>query len=136
MHVGLAMDAIKKQGHFKSYKEAHELYVEHCKLTKQAKAALAELNRATSKGAGTSRKSSKKAKEAMATADATEPNLQADFLLDLKKAREGTENAKAKAESAANNIFQNYANLLSVGTKCMWNKIIQEQMQSNPCTDL
>jgi hypothetical protein len=40
----------------------------------QAKAALAELNRATSKGAGTS-KSSKKDKEGAPMADASEPNL-------------------------------------------------------------
>jgi hypothetical protein len=73
MHMGLAMDEIKKQGHFKAYEEAHELYVVQCDLAKQAKAALDELNGATSKGAGTSRKSSKKAKEAMAMADASEP---------------------------------------------------------------
>ncbi len=51
MHVGLAMDGIKKQRHFKAYKEAHELYVEQRDLAKQAKTALAELDRTTSKGA-------------------------------------------------------------------------------------
>ncbi len=56
IHVELAMDAIKKQEHFKAYKEAHELYVEQCNLAKQAKATLAELERSTSKGTGTSRK--------------------------------------------------------------------------------
>jgi hypothetical protein len=49
--------------------------VEQRNLAKQAKAALAELDETTSKGAGTSRKSSKKTKEGMATADASEPNL-------------------------------------------------------------
>jgi hypothetical protein len=119
MHVGLAMDVIKKRGHFKAYKEAHELYVEQRDLAKQAKAALAELDGATSKseGAGTSMKSSKKASEATAMADPNEPNPQANFLLDLEKAREAAENTKAKAESAAKDMFQFYANLLSVDAK-------------------
>jgi hypothetical protein len=44
--------------------------------------------------------------------------------LHLKKAKEAKENAKAKVESAAKDIFQFYANLLSVDTKYAWNKII------------
>ena len=60
MHVGSAMDAIKKQGHFKAHEEAHEAYMEQRNLVKQAKAALAELDGTTSKGAGASKKSSKK----------------------------------------------------------------------------
>jgi hypothetical protein len=136
LHVGLALDAIKKQGHFKAYKEAHELYVERCKMAKQAKAALVELDGATSEGVGTSKKSSKKAKEAAAMADATEPKLQANFLLDLKKAKEAAENAKGKAESAAKEMFQFCVNFLSVDAKYAWNKIAIEQTQSNPYTDL
>ncbi len=46
--------------------------MEQCNLVKQAKATLAELEEATSEGAGTSRKSSKKAKEARAMADASD----------------------------------------------------------------
>ncbi len=59
MHVGSAMDRIKKWGHLKAYKEAHEAYVEHRNLVKQVKAALAELDGTSSNGAGTSRKSAK-----------------------------------------------------------------------------
>jgi hypothetical protein len=54
MHVGLDMDTIEKQGHFKAYKEAQALYVEEGNQVKQAKAALAELDGATNKGARTS----------------------------------------------------------------------------------
>jgi hypothetical protein len=43
MHVSSALDAIKKQGTFKAYKEAHETYVEQKEVAKQAKAALALL---------------------------------------------------------------------------------------------
>jgi hypothetical protein len=56
--------------------------------------------------------------------------------LDLEKAKEAAENAKAKAESAAKDMFQFYANLLSVDAKYSWNKIVQEQTQSDPYTDL
>jgi hypothetical protein len=56
--------------------------------------------------------------------------------LDLKKAKEATENAKTKAESAAKDMSQFYASLLSVDAKNVWNKIVQEQMQSDPCTYL
>jgi hypothetical protein len=75
MHVGLTLDAIKKQGHFKDYKEAQKLYVNQIEAAKQAKAALAELDRATSKSARNSKKSSKKAKEVVATADALDPKM-------------------------------------------------------------
>ena len=33
-------------------------------------------------------------------------------------------------------MFQFYANLLSVDAKYAWNKIVQEQTQSDPYTDL
>ncbi len=105
-------------------------------LAKQAKAALAELDRTTSKGAESSRKSSKKNKEGGAMADASEPNLGANFQLDLKKTKEAAENTKAKAESAAKDMFQFYANLLSMDAKYAWNKIVQEQTQSDPYIDL
>jgi hypothetical protein len=137
MHVGSTLDVIKKQGHFMAYIEAHELYVEQHEMAKQAKAALAEPDRATSKGAETSKKSSKKAKEAMAMADATEPELQANFLLDLKKAKEAAENTKGKMDSAAKDMFQFYANLLSVEAKYAWSKIVIEKTASNhPYTNI
>jgi hypothetical protein len=55
---------------------------------------------------------------------------------DLEKAREAAEKAKVKAELAAQDMFQFYVNLLSVNAKYVWNKIILEQTQSNPYTDL
>ncbi len=89
--------------------------------------ALAELDRTTSEGAGASKKSSKKHKEAAAMADASEPNPWAIYQLDLKKAKEVAENARAQVESAAQDMLQFYANLLSVDAKYVWNKIVQEQ---------
>jgi hypothetical protein len=111
--------------------------VEQHNLVKQAKTALAELDRITSKGAGASKKSSQKhKKEATATAEAPEPYLPAMYQLDLKKAREAAENARGKAESAAQDMFHFYANSLSIDVEYAWNKIVQERTQSNPYTDL
>jgi hypothetical protein len=73
-------------------------------LAKQAKTALALLD-GVSKGAEKSKKSSKKAKEAKAVAKAADPKMQANFLLDLKKAKEAAENAKDTMITAANKIF-------------------------------
>ncbi len=110
--------------------------MEQREAAKQAKAALAELDKATSKGAGNSKKSSKKAKEAVAMADASDPNLQENFLLNLKKAKEDAEDAKGQIESATKKLFQFYTNLLSVEAKYTWDKVVVEQTASNPYTDL
>jgi hypothetical protein len=50
MHVSSALNAIKKRGTFKAYKEAHEAYLEQKEVAKQAKAALALFAASTSKG--------------------------------------------------------------------------------------
>jgi hypothetical protein len=55
---------------------------------------------------------------------------------DLEKAKEAPEKAKAKAGLAAQDMFQLYANLLSIDAKYMWNKIVHKQTQSDPYTDL
>jgi hypothetical protein len=50
MHVSSALNAIKKQGTFKAYKEVHKAYVEQKEVVKQAKAALDLFTAPTSKG--------------------------------------------------------------------------------------
>ncbi len=119
--MGSALDEIKKRGHFKAHNKANKAYVEQCKLVKQAKATLAKLDGSTSKWAGFSKKPSNSHKEAVATADTPEPDLQAVYQLDLNKAREAAEKAKVKAELAAQDMFQFYPNLLSVDAKYAWN---------------
>jgi hypothetical protein len=108
IHVGSTLDAIKKRGHFKDHDKAQVLYMSQKEAAKQAKATLALLDGVTSEGAEKSRKFSKKAKEAKATAEAPDPEMQANFLLDLKKAKEATENAKGEMITAANKMFQFY----------------------------
>jgi hypothetical protein len=135
MHMRSALEAIKKKGYFKAHKGANVAYVEQRNLVKQAKAALAKLDGTTSEGTGSSRKSSKKPKETAATDSQPDPDLQAEYMSGIKQAH-ATEKAKAKAEQAALDMFQLYANLLSINAKYAWNKIVQEQMASDPYTDL
>jgi hypothetical protein len=135
MHVGSTLDAIKKFGHFKDHNKAQTLYMSQKETAKQAKAAVALLD-GISKGAEKSKKSLKKATEAKATDEASDPEMQANFLLDLKKAREAAENAKGVMTTAANKMFQFYTNLLLVEAKYAWNKIVTEQTASDSYVDL
>ncbi len=90
MHVSTALNAIKKWGAFKAYKEAVKAYVEQHKVVKQVKAALAILMAPTSKDKKTSGTSSKKAsekalqgnKEGAALANAPAPELHAEYQAD------------------------------------------------------
>ncbi len=123
--------AIKKQGSFKAHEDANEAYVEQRKLVKQAKATLAKLDGTTSKWTGSSKKPSKKHKEAVAIVSQPYPDLQADYVSDLEKAKEAVKKA-TNAELAAMDLFQLYANLLSVDAKYVWNKIIHKKTQSDP----
>jgi hypothetical protein len=63
MHVTVVLEAIKKRGHFKDYKDAQKAYVEQKEAVKSEKAGLALLD-GTSKGSGKLSKKSKKAKGA------------------------------------------------------------------------
>jgi hypothetical protein len=136
MHMSTALNAIKKQGTFKAYAEASELYVEHCKVVKQAKAALALVNATASKGEQNSKRASQKPKEGMAPAVAKAPELRAKCEKNLEKARLAAKTAKNKKESPAKEMFHFYANLLSSDTKYVWNKIVKEQTETDPNRDL
>jgi hypothetical protein len=151
MHVSSALDAIKKRGTFKAYEEAHKAYVEQCKVAKQAKAALALFTAPTSKGEKSSKKASKKelakessekekaskkTKESTALANAPAPELCNEYQALYDKATFVKETAKNKKEAAATEMFQFYANLLSLDAKYAWNKIVRVQMEADPFKDL
>ncbi len=114
MHVGSAMDAIKKRGHFKAYEEAHEAYMKQHDLVKQAKTALAELDGTTNECAGTSRKSSKKHKEGAATADVSEPNLQLIFNWTLRRPKKPQRMPRPKRNQLQRTCSS------SMQTCCLW----------------
>jgi hypothetical protein len=69
-------------------------------------------------------------------ADAPDPELCAEYKKDLEKAETTAETSKNKKESAAKEMSQFYANLLSLDAKYAWNKIIKEQMETDPYMDL
>jgi hypothetical protein len=150
MHVNSALDAIKKRGTFKAYKEAHEAYVEQHEVAKQAKSTLVLLLAPTSKGKKVSEKASEKApakkssekekvsqktKEDAALAKAPAPEL-CDEYQALYATTFVKETAKNKREAAATKMFQFYVNLLSSDAKYAWNKIFKEQTEADPFKDL
>jgi hypothetical protein len=132
MHVSSALDAIKKLGTFKAYKEAHEAYVEQRKVAKQAKADITLFPTPTSKGKKASEKAadktsekasgknrsekgkaSQKTKEGTASAkNAPAPDLCKEYKALYKKVVFAKETAKNKKEAAAIKMFQFYVNLL------------------------
>jgi hypothetical protein len=129
MHVSSALDAIEKQGTFKAYKEAHEAYVEQHEVSKQAKAALVLILVPTSEGEKASEKASEKApakrssekekasqktKESVALTDALAPELCGESQARYNKASFAKETTKNKREATATEMFQFYANLLSL----------------------
>jgi hypothetical protein len=151
MHVSPTLDAIKKRGTFKAYKEAHKAYVDQHKAAKQAKAAMALLLAPTSKCKKPSGKASKKSpakkssekektsqktKEGVALADAPAPKLCDEYQALYDKASFTKEIAKNKRDATATKMFQFYANLQSLDAKYVWNKIVWEQMGADPFTDL
>jgi hypothetical protein len=148
MHVSTALDAIKKRGTFKAYKEAVEAYVEQSKAVNQAKADLALLMAPTSKGKKSSKKASKKSlkkssekgsqktKEGTTLANAPAPELHVEYLADYEKAKFAAETTKNKREADTTKMFQFYTNLLSLDAKYMRNKIVREQLEADPFKDL
>jgi hypothetical protein len=138
MHVSTALNAIKKQGTFKAYKEACKAYVEEREVVKQAKAALALLTAPTSEGKKDSKKASgknrsekekasKKTKEGAVLAVASAPELCKEYQAIYDEAFFAKETAKNKHKAAATKMLQFYANLLSTAAKYSWNMIVQEQ---------
>jgi hypothetical protein len=113
MHMSSALDAIKKRGTFKAYKEAHEAYVEQCEVAKQAKADLSLFTTPTSKdekayekgtektsekASGKNRsekeKASQKNKEGAALSNAPAPDLCEEYKALYKKAVHAKERQK------------------------------------------
>ncbi len=102
---------------------------------KSVKAQLAILDETAIREVGTSKKS-KMTQEAVAANDQVAPMLQTKIEAELNSAQEAAAEAKNRAELAANDIFQLYANWLCINKKYTWNKIVHEQTASDSYTDL
>jgi hypothetical protein len=125
IHVSSALNAIGKRGTFKAYKEAHEAYVEQKEATKKAKVNIQLFATAASKGKKAAKKGTEKAsveasgknrsdkekaswktKEGAATADATAPDLRAEYKAVFEKAAYVKETTKIQRDAAATKMFQ------------------------------
>jgi hypothetical protein len=155
MHVTAVLDALKKRGTFKDYKKAQKAYVEAKKAVELAEAGLALLKgTATRPSTSCKKKALAKAKEAAKEALAkthkvesetnkaeeatkmTDDMMKAGFQVDLQKAMKAIEDTKGAMTAAASQMFLFYSNLLSPKSKYAWNKIVSEQMESNPFVNL
>jgi hypothetical protein len=155
MHVSSALDAIKKRGIFKAYKEGYETYVEQKETAKEAKGNLqlfatpaSEGEKANKKGteknsleasgknSSEKKKASQKTKEGATQVNTTTPDLCAECKALYKKATATKEAAKIQKDATATKMFQFNANLLSSDAKYAWNKIVREQTKADPYKDL
>ncbi len=62
--------------------------------------------------------------------------MKAGFQVDLEKAMKAVEDTKGTMAAATSQMFMFYSNLLSPKRKYSWNKIISEQIESNPFVNL
>ncbi len=69
-------------------------------------------------------------------APAVDDQMKASLLSDLEKAKKAQSIAKGAKAVAASKMFSFYSNLLSPESKYTWNKIVSEQMESNPYVNL
>jgi hypothetical protein len=130
MYVSPALNANKKRGTFKAYKEAQEVYVEQREVAKQLKADMSLFMTTTSKGKkankkGTEQASNKadgknhsekekashKTKESVALSNAPAPELCKEYKALYKKVMFAKETTKNKKEATATKMFQFYARL-------------------------
>ena len=132
IHVGSAREAIEKKGYFKSFEDHSEDYSENREKVKELKKQLEALKEATA-----AQPQEKAPKETAAEAqDNSTATLQADTRTELKQALKAAEKATTLRDKAAADMFQLYANLLSVDARYAWNKIVQEQTEADPYQDL
>jgi hypothetical protein len=80
-----------------------------------------------------SKSEARKAKEAL---ELNNNSMKAGFLDDLEKAKQSQSTAKGTMTAAASKMFLFYSNLFSPESKCLWNKIVSEQMESDPYVNL
>ncbi len=155
MHVMAVLDAIKKHGHVNNYDKAQKAYDEAKKAIQSAETGLALLNgtragmrknckkKALAKAKEAAKEALAKvpdpkseAKEAEEATKVTKDTMKAGFQVDLEKAKQAQEITKGVMTTATSEMFAFYSNLLSPESKYAWNKIISEQMESDPFVNL
>ena len=112
-HVKQALNAIKRMGLFEGYNTAYEKREKFRKLHEQAKTDVATAVKAD-------------------TTESIRDDLVAVRNAHLASAKE----ADAERIKAAEGFFSQYANLLSVEQRISWEKIVDQQIDTAPWTDL
>jgi hypothetical protein len=150
MHVAVVLDVFKKRGHFQDYKKAEKVHEEAKKAIESARAALSLLDSSGMEAKKVRKKkardaveklakaldSESEAKEAEKASEVNNGSMKAGFLEDLEKAKQAQSTAKGAMTAAASKMFSFYSNLLSPKSKYSWNKIVGEQMESDPYVNL
>jgi hypothetical protein len=162
-HLTAVLNTIKKRGHFGDYDKAALKYKEASEAIGSARAGLSLLEDTAKKASKEKKKKQKgKPKESEKTAEdeevtpkataeapvpkaavqeaqvapATDDQMKANFSVDLEKAKQALRITKGAMTAAATKMFAFYSNLLSPESKYAWNKIVSEQMESNPYVNL
>jgi hypothetical protein len=104
--------------------------------SKCKKKALAKAKEAVKEALAKGHETKPEAKGAVELPDVTEDLMKAGFQVDLEKAKQAQETAQGTMTAAANLMFTFYLNLLSPKSKYPWNKIVDEQMESDPFVNL
>ncbi len=151
MHMTAVLDAIKKRGHFQDYKKSEKVHKEAKKTVESARAGLSLLDgtgaksrwfhkkkakEAAKKALAKAQDSKSEAREAKEASKVDDYSMKAGFLEDLEKAKQDQSTAKGAMTTAASKMFTFYSNLLSPESKYLWNKIVGEQMESDPYVNL
>jgi hypothetical protein len=130
IHMGSAREAIEKKGYFKSFEDHSDNYSEKRGKVKELKDQLVALKEAIAAQPTDPKETTVEA------ANESSAALRAETKADLKVALEAVAEAATQRDKAAADMFQLYANLLSVNVRYAWNKIVQEQTEADPYQDL
>ena len=106
----MPLDVIKKRGTFKAYKEAHEAYVEHRKVAKQAKADMTLFTTPNSKGKKASKEAAKKASKKASTkaSEKTSKKASGKNRSEKEKASQKTKEGTALSNAPAPDLCEEY----------------------------
>jgi hypothetical protein len=126
IHVGSAREAIKKKGYVKSFEDHSDDYSEKQGKVKELRNQLVALKEALAAQPQDPKETTVEADDESSIA------LRAETKADLKIAAEAVVEVTTQRDKAAADMFQLYANLLSVDARYACNKIIQEQTKADP----
>jgi hypothetical protein len=130
--VGSAREAIEKKGYFKSFEEHSDDYAEKREKVKELKKQVEALKEAV---AAQPREAAPKETTDEDDDDGT-AILRTESKAKLKQAVLAVKEVADLHDKVAQDMFQLYANLLSVDARYAWNKIVQEQTEADPYQEL